>query len=162
MQHGGWGSHGIRLLAVLCVLAMPACSRNTAQSWFDRGADKFHDGNYDEAIDAYTHGLALEPDSPVGHNLLGMAYRMKFNGTGVSMWKEKEIASFRRAVEADSTYWPAYINLGASLYYIGKKTEAAPYFARALEVHPDNPERAQLEAFIREGGGEVPKAPASQ
>jgi len=148
----------IWLLAVLALAAGPGCSRNNAQGWFDRGAARFHDGDYDGAIEAYAQGLQLEPGSAMGHNLLGMAYRMKFNGTGATEWKEKEIAAFREAVEADSTYWPAYINLGASLYYMGRQEEAAPFFSRALVLHPDNPEREQLEAFIREGGGTVPAA----
>jgi len=161
MRDRSWWTGWIRTLAVLAVVATPGCGRNSAQAWFDQGAARFQDGKFDEAIEAYTKGLDLEPGSAMGHNLLGMAYRMKFNGTGATEWKEKEIASFRMAVEADSTFWPAYINLGASLYYMGRKQEAAPFFSRALVIHPENPERGQLEAFIREGGGTVPAPPTS-
>ena len=92
----------------------------------------------------------------MGFNLLGMAYRMKYNTLRAAEWKEKEIGAFRKAVAADSTYEPAHINLGATLYYLGNKTEAAPHFRRALELNPDNPEREQLEQFILEGGEETP------
>lgn len=161
MRYGVSRTVRIGLLGLLILTGAPGCGGNSAQACFDRGASRFKDGKFDEAIEAYTKGLALDPQSAVGHNLLGMAYRMKFNTTGATEWKEKEIASFRLAVDADSTFWPAYINLGASLYYMGKKTEAAPFFTRALVLHPDNPEREQLETFIREGGGQPPAASAS-
>lgn len=141
----------------LVVTAMigSGCGEETAQSLFDRGTGEFQDGNYDQAILNYQKGLELEPGSAVGFNLLGMAYRMKYNTLRAAQWKEKEIDAFRKAVAADSTYEPAHINLGATLYYLGNKTESAPHFRRALELNPDNPERKQLEQFIREGGGEV-------
>lgn len=151
----------IGMLGLLILMGVPGCGGNSAQACFDRGASRYRHGKFDEAIEAYTKGLALDPHSAVGHNLLGMAYRGKFNATGVTEWKEKEIASFRLAVEADSTFWPAYINLGASLYYMGRKAEAAPFFTRALVLHPDNPEREQLETFIREGGGQPPAGSVS-
>jgi tetratricopeptide (TPR) repeat protein len=139
---------------VLILIAAAGCggSKSGAQQHFDAGAQQFEDGNYDAAIASYEKGLALEPRSAVGYNLLGMAYRLKFNTLRATEWKEKEIAAFRRAVEADSTFYQAQINLGATLYYMGEKAEAAPHFRRALELYPDNPERADLERFIREGG----------
>jgi tetratricopeptide (TPR) repeat protein len=131
-------------------------SAKTAQKYFDQGAERFQDKDYDQAIAAYLKGIQLEPASAVGYNLLGMAYRWKYNAVGASMWKEKEIDAFRKAVAADSTFYPAYINLGASLYYMGSKAEAAPYFERALVLYPENPERPALEKMIREGGGTPP------
>jgi tetratricopeptide (TPR) repeat protein len=86
-----------------------------------------------------------------------MAYRMQYNTVRAAEWKDKEIDAFRAAVDCDPTYWPAYINLGATLYYMGRKEEAAPYFETALELHPENPERAQLEGFIAEGEAERAK-----
>ena len=144
------------LLLLVSMVVLGGCGEKSAQSLFDRGARELQDGSYDEAIATYRKGLELEPGSAVGHNLLGMAYRRKYNTIRATEWKEKEIEAFRKAVASDSTYWPAQINLGATLYYLGSKSEAAVHFQRALELHPENPEREQLERFIREGGGEVP------
>jgi len=129
----------------------------SAQSYFNEGAEQVQDGNYERAIAAYEKGLEMEPRSAIGHNLLGMAYRMQYNTVRAAEWKEKEIEAFLAAVDCDATYWPAYINLGATLYYLGRKEEAAPYFTRALELFPDNPERSQLEGFIAEGEAEKAK-----
>ncbi len=146
------------LPALLLALALAACAKSAlkAQSHFDEGARQFQTGDYDAAIAAYQRGLALEPRSAVGQNLLGMAYRFKYNAVRDSQYKDKEIAAFEAAVAADSTFAPALINLGATLYYLGRKAEAAQHFRRALEVNPDNAERLELEGFIREGGLEPP------
>jgi tetratricopeptide (TPR) repeat protein len=146
------------LPALVLALALAACAKSapTAQSYFDEGARLFQSGDYDAAIAAYERGLLLEPRSAVGQNLVGMAYRFKYNAVRDSRYKDKEIAAFEAAVVADSTFAPALINLGATLYYLGRKPEAALHFRRALAVNPDNPEREQLEGFIREGGLEPP------
>jgi tetratricopeptide (TPR) repeat protein len=141
----------------LVVTAMMAsgCGKETAQALFDRGAEELKDGEYDQAILHFEKGLELEPGAAAGFNLLGMAYRMKYNTLRAAEWKEKEIDAFRQALAADSTYEAAHIQLGATLYYLGNKTEAAHHFRRALELNPDNPERDQLEQFIEEGGEEA-------
>ncbi len=152
-----WTARAVLAIAILAVFAGCGGKDGSAQQFFDRGAGHFQDGDYDAAIVSYQKGLDLEPNSAVGLNLLGMAYRMKFNTLRSSEWKERELAAFRAAVAADSTYYPAQINLGATLYYMGEEAEAAPHFRRALEIQPDNPEREDLERFIREGGLEPPE-----
>lgn len=151
---------GILAFLAMCVVLAACGGPQTAQDYFDQGAEHFQDGDYDEAIASYQSGLELEPRSPVGYNLLGMAYRMKFNAGGDAALKEQEIAAFTQAIEADSTFFPAQINLGASLYYTGRTQEAARHFHRALELDPQNPERKQLESMIRDGGMEPPRKPA--
>jgi tetratricopeptide (TPR) repeat protein len=110
-------------------------------------------GELDQAIEAYQEGLRLEPESAVGRNLLGMAYRMKFNQERDLRWKELELDAFREAVAVDSTYWPACINLGATLYFQGDHEEASRWFRRALEINPDNPERDRIEGMIEDSAG---------
>jgi len=122
-----------------------------AESLFSRGAAQFQDGHYDRAIELYRAGLEKEPESARGQNLLGMAYRMQYNTVRDPVYRTREIEAFRRAVAADSTFWPALINLGATLYYQGEKKEAARHFRRALELNPENPEREELERMIAEG-----------
>jgi tetratricopeptide (TPR) repeat protein len=151
------GTYLLPVLAVI-VLLLPGCGTKTVQDHFREGEQQVAAGKLDEAIASYEAGLELEPGSAAGHNLLGMAYRLKYNALRSSEWKEKEIVAFERAEAADSTFWPAFINLGATLYYMGNPEGAASHFERALALYPQNPERAQLEAMIREGAGTVPPA----
>ena len=146
-------------MVIAVMLVMTGCQDKGAMAFFEQGDSEFRDGKWDEAIASYQSGLEIEPNSAVGFNLLGKAYRMKYNSVRATEWKKKEIEAFRRAIAADSTFWQAKINLGATYYYIGKKAEAAPLFREALELYPDNPEREQLEQFIREGGGRLPGSP---
>lgn len=126
-----------------------------AVTYFEEGAALAEKGEYDAAIEAYQAGLDKEPGSAVGINLLGMAYRWKYNQTADMIWKDMEIETFQKAVAADSTYLPAIINLGATYYYLDRKAEAAPLFRKALEIDPQNPERKQLEEFIKQGEPEA-------
>jgi tetratricopeptide (TPR) repeat protein len=97
--------------------------------------------------------LALEkdPKNAIGYNLLGMAYRFKFNQSGAQEFKDKEIESFKKAIEIDSKFWAACKNLSASLYYQGRKKEAVPYLEKALELQPNDPEKVILLQWIEEG-----------
>jgi superkiller protein 3 len=138
---------GIAFLA----LGLAAVGCRGPKAYYDRGDEAFAAGDFDAAIADYEQALALEPASAEGLNRLGMAYREKYNTARIFSWKEKEIGAFTRSVTMDSLYWPARVNLGASLYYLGRKTEAAPHFRRALELNPDNPEREKIEGMIAEG-----------
>ena len=123
----------------------------TADGFLSRGEKEYQGEKYDKAIVSFRRGLALDQGSARGYHLLGMAYRMKYNTSREGEWKEKELQAFENAVVADSTYWPAHVNLGAALFYLGRKREAAGYLSTALELNPQNPEREKLEEMIREG-----------
>ncbi|HVO74421.1 MAG TPA: tetratricopeptide repeat protein [Ignavibacteriaceae bacterium] len=124
---------------------------NGAQGLLNEGARLFQQGKYDEAILKYKQAVEKDPGSAIGYNLLGMAYRFKFNQSGTRECKNKEIESFKKAIGIDSSFWAAYKNLSASLYYEGRKKEAVPYLERALELQPDDPEKAILLKWIEEG-----------
>lgn len=148
------GALGRSLVLVLCGVLAACGGDRTAADHFREGEELVMKGEFDQAIAAYQKGLELEPGSAVGHNLLGMAYRFKYNAVRTAEWKEKELAEFEKAVASDSTFWPAYVNLGATLFYMGKKAEATPHFRRALDLYPDNPEREELEKLISQGTGD--------
>jgi len=134
------------------IISYPGCSRKErdAEVFFEDGRELFQQKKYSEAIEKYEQGLSMEPKNTVGYNLLGMAYRFRFNETGAQEYKEKEIAAFKKAVELDSKYWLAYKNLSASLYYQGRKKEAVPYIEKALELQPNDPEKELLQKWIKE------------
>ncbi|MBS3741930.1 MAG: tetratricopeptide repeat protein [Candidatus Cloacimonetes bacterium] len=143
-------------LMLICLTSLiifyPGCSRKErdAEVFFEDGRELFQQKKYSEAIEKYEKGLSKEPNNAVGYNLLGMAYRFRFNETGAQEYKEKEIAAFKKAVDLDPKYWVAYKNLAASLYYQGRKKEAVPYIEKALELQPNDPEKELLHKWIKE------------
>ena len=117
----------------------------------DEGIKLFQEGNYDASIQKYNEALKVEPNNSIAYNLLGMAYRFKFNQTGTQEYKTKEIEYFKEAIDLDPKYWVAYKNLAATLYYLDRKKEAVPYLEKALELQPNDPEKSLLLQWIEEG-----------
>ena len=145
----------IKILCLCMMLFLIVCSQpKTAQYFFEEGAKAFEKGEMDQALALYEQGLKLEPRSALGHNLHGMACRMKFNTTGDPTWQLREIASFEASINVDSNFVPALVNLGATHYYSGDKIKAVPYFKHALEVNPGHPEAEMIQQMIAEGEAE--------
>lgn len=139
-------------LAALLALALTGGCGESAADLFTKGGEAFEQGNYDEAIRLYEAGIEKQSDSSAGYNLLGMAYRFKFNQTGSHSMKAEEIDAFKKAVELDPRNHVALVNLGVTLYYAGQKKDAAAYLQKALDVYPQHPDRTRLEQMIEEGG----------
>jgi superkiller protein 3 len=119
--------------------------------WLEKGMAQFERQDYDAAIASVNKAVELEPKSAVAYNMLGMAYRFKYNQVRNQELRDKEIAAFQKAIEVDPNYWVALINLGATYYYTGEKAKAAPLFKKALELNPQHPEKEQLMNIIAEG-----------
>ncbi len=141
------------VLSVLILIAFVGCAGDNAEKYLQQGIGHFQKHEYDLAIQSYQRALELEPKSAVAYNLLGMAYRFKYNQLANPDLKKKEIEAFQKAIEVNPDYWMAMINLGATYYYQGNKAKAAPLFQKALILNPQNPEKPQLEKMIAEGAG---------
>lgn len=146
----------VLLSAALCLFVLSAlagCSpaQRPAETLLNEGAALVQEGKIDDAIAKYREALTADPDSHIGYNLLGMAYRMKFNQLGAQKYKDMEIEAFQKAIDREPDFWVAYKNIAASLYYQGKKREAVPYLEKALELQPGDPERETLLKWIEEG-----------
>jgi len=149
-----------RLALVWLASGLLACSggKTPAQppgGEMELGLQAFHAGRFDEAIDHYLKAIEEKKNSgPLEQaqlwNLMGMAYRFKYNTNPSNTLKEKEIAAFKKALEIQPDFLIALVNLGASYYYSGRKAEAAPYFRRALELAPQHPEAELLKKMIQE------------
>jgi tetratricopeptide (TPR) repeat protein len=137
-----------RRCAVLLLLLVTACARQSADRHFAKGDAHFEAKQYGQAADEYKKGLSVQPHSAVAWNRLGMTYRLMYNESRTTNLKKLEVDAFRRAVAADSTYWPALVNLGATLYYLGQREEGAANIRRSLRINPSNPDRQALEALL--------------
>ena len=143
------------ILLAVCMVFLPlgGCSAKdqNSEALFNEGVQLFQQGKYDDAVKKYEEGLKKAPQNHIGYNLLGMAYRFKFNQLGAQKYKDKEIEAFKKAIELEPEFWAAYKNLAASLYYQGRKKEAVPYLEKALQLQPNDPEKEMLMKWIEEG-----------
>jgi tetratricopeptide (TPR) repeat protein len=141
-----------RLILTLMLLAVfMGCGGENAEKYMQAGFINFQQQKYDEAITNYEKAIKLQPRAAAAYNMIGMAYRFKYNKLGVPEFREKEIAAFQKAVEIDPKNWVALINLATDYYAEGQKAKAAPLFKKALELNPDHPEKLALQRMIEEG-----------
>jgi len=120
----------------------------TSEAYLKEGFIKFQEQDYDGSIRNYEKAMALGTKSPNAHNMLGLAYRFKFQQTNDPKMVESEIINFQKAVEIDPKYWAAMLNLGTTYYSQGDKFKAAVWFKKAMELNPQHPERALYKKMI--------------
>jgi tetratricopeptide (TPR) repeat protein len=89
--------------------------------YFDRSA---------EAESFARAALAIRPDHPVAHNMLGCCLRDQGK-------VDAAIASFRRSIELEPGYSLPYRNLGGVLSKKGQLEEAITLEQKALQIQPD-------------------------
>ena len=73
-------------------------------------------------------GLQLYPQDPGLHFNLGIAYG--------AMGKEEEIAEYKKVLEIEPDYVPAFLNWGAALVGAGKYTEAIDAYKKGIAINP--------------------------
>ena len=142
-------------LGIMALMVLLGCGGDGAEKYMQDGFVHFQKQEYDQAIASYQQAIKLEPRSAAAYNMLGMAYRFKFQQLRSPETKAQEIAAFEKAVEMDPKYWVALINLAYTYYFEGEKAKAAPLFKKALALNPDHPEKVQIEKMM----GEVEKKP---
>ena len=138
-------------LTAMLLAATLGCGGDSAEKYIQEGFANFQQQRYDEAIASYEKAIKLEPRAATAYNMMGMAYRFKYNQLGAPEFRQKEMAAFQKAVEIDPKNWVAMINLGTDYYADGQKDKAAALFKKALELNPDHPEKAKFQKLITEG-----------
>ncbi len=143
----------LRFAPILILLAvfLGCGGGDSAEKYMKEGFVSFQQHNYDQAIASYKKAIEVDPKAAAAYNMLGMAYRFKYNQVGNTQLRDQEIAAFKKAIEINPRFWVAMINLGATYYAMGEKAKAAPLFKKALEINPSHPEKAELEKMIQEG-----------
>ena len=123
--------------------------------------------NYAPMIRESLRAVEIDPNSPDGHNLLGIAYRrtgkidqaiehyfkvlkLQPNKTevhynlGIAYMKkslnEKAIEEYKKAIELDPNYAKAYSNLGHLYLEMGRVDQSINEVRTALRIYPELPE----------------------
>jgi len=85
-----------------------------------------------DALAAYRKAIALAPDVPAAHSIIGNA--LKDQGL-----LDEAVAAFRQAIKFQPGFAEAHNNLGSALTDSGKPEEAITAFAAAIALKPELP-----------------------
>src|SRR5207248_4539762 len=99
-----------------------------ALTWL--GAAYGQGGNPTVSAGILTIATQLYPQDAGAHFNLGIAYG--------AMRKDEEIAEYKRTIEIDPDYVPAYLNWGGALYAKGQYEEAIQLYRQGINVNPLN------------------------
>ena len=139
------------ILTAMLLVALMGCGGDGAEKYMQAGFVNFQQQKYDAAIANYEKAIKLQPRAAAAYNMIGMAYRFKYNQLGVPEFRQKEMAAFQKAIEIDPKNWVAMINLANDYYADGDRAKAAPLFKKALELNPNHPEKAEIQKLIAAG-----------
>jgi len=109
--------------------AQLAASRE-AVALVTQGINRYHQGSYRGAIEAYNQALRLDPKNPYIANLKGYS---EFKANRL----EDSIASLERAVTIDPTYAWGYFDLARVLCADRKFSEAKEAADKAVKLRPE-------------------------
>ncbi|HHN73722.1 MAG TPA: tetratricopeptide repeat protein [Acidobacteria bacterium] len=111
-------------------------------------ASKVRNNDFDAASELYERVAALDPEN---------AHKMFYNA-GVSAVRkqgaitkedrERAVAAFTKAIEVKPDYAKAHLMLGDALVGLGKLAEAKKHYQKFLELAPDDPQAAKVQAIL--------------
>ena len=114
------------ILTTMLLAAILGCGSDSADKYMQEGFVNFQQQRYDEAIVSYEKAIKAEPRAAAAYNMMGMAYRFKYNQLRVPEFRQKEMAAFQKAVEIDPKNWVAMINLATDYYADGRRARPRP------------------------------------
>ena len=107
--------------------------------------------DYETALERLGQALELRPDSPLVHDLLGVAYLATGKG-------DAAIAAGRRAVTLDPSLAVAWSNLSSAYYRVGLFDPALQAARRAVELDPDYAEAFNNLGAVQQALGQLEDA----
>ena len=125
----------IFLISVLCACLLSACAQTTSnestwQEQYDLGIRYLSEGNYEEAIIAFTAAIEIDPKQALAYVGRGDAYM----GSGEA---EENLtaaqADYEKALELDKTLENAYLGLANAYVRQGQTDRALEILRQGLE-----------------------------
>lgn len=105
----------------------------TADDYFNQGLDAFNTGDYQQAIEAYTNALRLDPNDAASYNNRGTTY---FRLGQYEQARE----DYAAAITVNDEYALAYYNRGNVNYVLSNDEDAISDLTRSIELDGTNAE----------------------
>ncbi len=102
-----------------------------AVEWFERGYAAGISGNANDAVDAYSKAIEVNPQYVEAYNNRGNIYASLGN-------HNQAIKDFNKTIELDPQYAYAYSNRGAAYKILGDFKQAIDDHNKAIELNPQN------------------------
>lgn len=122
-REGDWAKAGR-----LCRQLVQHCDKEPG-IWHLWGLVALNEHRDRDAVNRFERAIALRPDEPAYHNMLGEAHR------ALGDWDQAHRA-YRRALEVDPASAEAHSNIGLAWREAGQLDEAAAAYERAVELDP--------------------------
>jgi len=103
---------------------------NKARAWFNLGGASLHSDPARAQL-AYDRALRLQPGMPEALYNLGVIQQNKGNSM-------EAVRYYELALDGNAEYWPAWNNLGNTLFALGEKERALSAFENTLRLNPDH------------------------
>ena len=109
-------------------------------------------GRYEAAIQSVDKYLQVKPDDTRAYFLLGEIYRQR----GQADDALNAIKFYNQAIFLDPTYAEPHKAIGLIHYKKGQRTLAKRFFESCLQLSPDSPDKAYIQAYLKQcaQGGE--------
>jgi tetratricopeptide (TPR) repeat protein len=122
------------IIPAICVLlvatmAVLGCA-DYAVMYLDKGSRHLAQGQFDEAIAAYTKVIELDPGYALAYSNRGEAYY------SIGEY-DKAIADYTKAIELDPEFWLAYYRRGLAYESKGEYEKAASDYEKVIEMATD-------------------------
>ena len=122
------------LLAMILTVTLCACGKTSGGSWqeqYDLGVRYLSDGNYEEAIIAFTAAIKIDPQNVNAY--IGRADTYVKRGSTEDLLLAKE--DYDRAIELESELWEAYQKQSIVLTKMGDYVEGLATLYRYKEAN---------------------------
>src|SRR5260370_41320713 len=115
-------------------------SRKTKEQWITEGTAHYQVQRYEEALEAYTNVLLLDPSLADVYNRKGFVLLKLRRSEEAFDAFSKARATYEFRIHQHPTDAEALANVGLALYGLDRQLETLITFEYALDLDPKNPE----------------------
>ncbi|NEQ35854.1 MAG: tetratricopeptide repeat protein [Okeania sp. SIO3I5] len=156
-----------------------------AESYYDRGAKHYKQGEYEKALADFNQAIQLNPKLAKAYNDRGIVYRKQgkyekaiadynqaiqinpedadyYNNRGIVYKKqgeyEKALADYSQAIQLNPEYHYAYYNRGIAYDDLGEYEKALADYNQAIQINPEDADYYNNRGIVYKKQGEYEKA----